>query len=262
MQRLEQMTWEEIRAAAAAGAVCVLPTGSIEQHGPHLPVRTDTALVSGVAEAAVAALPGDVAAVLAPTLWLGASHHHLPFFALSIDERTYVDVLAQIGECIAQAGFNRLFILNGHGGNSAPLKLAVNAINRKHPDCLVATSEYWAIAAAGVREHRTSGPGGCAHAGEFETSLMLHLATGEVRREKIRAAVPKLPRTYVRDLVDGGPITLGIGWERLSPIGTMGDPTLATAEKGERFLRSAAEAVAAAIATLARLDAGSLAADV
>lgn len=253
-RRLTEMTWQEIREAAQRGVTVVLPTGSIEQHGPHLPVKTDTALVSAVAEGAVGALPEDVPVVLAPTFWLGASHHHLPFFALSVDEPTYVNVIAQMGASLAQAGFRRLFLINGHGGNAAPLRLAVSQIRRECPELLVATAEYWSLAAAAIRGARTSPPGGAAHACEVETSLMWHLEPETVRRDRLRPSLPAWPAGFVRDLVDGGPVTLGIEWERLSPDGTMGDPTQASAAKGERFFTGAVQAVAEAIVAFARLD--------
>jgi len=251
---LAGMTWEEARAAAAAGAVAVVPTGSLEQHGPHLPVRVDTALVTAVAEAALRRLPPHVPAVLAPTLWLGASHHHLHFFAVSIDERTYVEVAAQIGCSLAEAGFRRVFFLNGHGGNAAALRLAVNEIVRRRPATLVAAAEYWALGAAGIRRARTTGPGGAAHACEVETSLMLHVTPAEVRTDRLRRDVPPLPPPFVRDLVDGGPVTLGIAWERLSAGGTLGDPTQATADKGAAMLEACAQATAEALAAFAGLD--------
>ena len=129
---LADLTWEEARAAAAAGSVAIVPTGSLEQHGPHLPLRVDTALVAAVAEAAARLLPAGVRALLTPPLWLGASHHHLPFFAVSVEERTYVDLAAQVGASLAGAGFRRIFFLNGHGGNAAPLRLALSEISRRH----------------------------------------------------------------------------------------------------------------------------------
>ena len=251
---LADLTWEEARAAAEAGAVAVVPTGSIEQHGRHLPCRTDTTLVGAVAEAALERLPEGVTAVLAPVLWLGASHHHLPFFALSVDERTYVEVAVQIGASLALAGYRRVFFLNGHGGNAAPLRLAVTEAARRHPETLFACAEYWALAAAALQAERTGGPGTAAHACEVETALMLHVAPEQVRRERMRAAVPDLPPPFVRDLLAGGAVTLGIAWERLSLDGTLGDPTGATAEQGQRMLRACAGAVAQAVAALARLE--------
>ncbi len=258
MRRPTEMTWPEIRAAAQEGAVVLLPTGSLEQHGPHLPVKTDTALVTAVAEGALARLPAGVTVLLAPTLWLGASHHHLPFFALSLDELTYVQVLVELGASVAQAGFSKLFILNGHGGNAAPLKLAVGKIRRACPQLLVATAEYWSLAAPALRRTRTTGPGGAAHACEVETSLMLHLHPETVQADRARAVHPAWPPGFVRDLTEGGPVTLGIEWDLVSPDGTLGDPTAATAEKGRAFLEAATQAVAEVLTTFARLDPAAL----
>ncbi len=251
---LASATWSEVRAAAAAGAVAVVPAGSLEQHGPHLPCRTDTALVGAVAEAALGCLPAGVGAALAPTLWLGASHHHLPFFALSVDERLYADIAVQVGCALSGAGFRRVFFLNGHGGNAAPLRAAVAEIGRRCPDAIAACAEYWALARSGLRALRTTGPGGAAHAGEVETALMLHVAPGEVRLARARRTVPELPPALVRDLLDGGPVTLGLPWERLSADGTLGDPTAASAEQGQRMFATCAAAAADAIAALARFE--------
>lgn len=251
---LADLTWEEARAAAAAGAVAIVPTGSLEQHGPHLPLRVDTALVAAVAEAAARLLPAGVRALLTPPLWLGASHHHLPFFAVSVEERTYVDLAAQVGASLAEAGFRRIFFLNGHGGNAAPLRLALSEISRRHPDTITAAAEYWALGAPGIRAARSSGPGGAAHAGEVETSLMLAVAPDEVRREHLRPDIPTLPPAFVRDLVDGGPVTIGAPWERLSRGGALGDPTQARPAKGEEMLAACARGVAEAVAALARLE--------
>lgn len=252
--RLADLTWAEVRAAAAAGAVAVVPAGSLEQHGPHLPVRTDTALVGAVAEAAAARLPSDVPAVLAPVLWLGASHHHLPFFALSLDERTYVEIAVQIGCSLAQAGFRRVFFLNGHGGNAAPLRLAVGEIARRQPGALTACAEYWALAAAALRAERSTGTGGAGHACEIETSLLLHLAPAAVRPGPHASRIPDLPPLFARDLLDPGPVALGVAWERLTPDGTLGDPTAASPDKGRRMFEACAQAAAEAIVAFARLE--------
>ncbi len=261
---LAALRWPEIRRRAAAGAVVVVPLGSLEQHGPHLPVRTDTALVTAVCAGAVDALrrpPRSLEVLLAPTLWLGASHHHLPFFAVSLDELTYAEVLAQVATSLARAGFGRIFFVNGHGGNAAPLRVALSLVQRREPRLLTAAAEYWSLAAPAIRRIRRTGPGGAAHACEVETSLMLHLHPDAVDRQAAQSAWPHLPPPFVRDLVDPGPVTLGVGWEALSPDGTMGDPTQADADEGEALLRAAVAATAEAIAAFAALDPDSLRAD-
>ncbi len=258
IQRLEELRWEEVRAAAQRGALAVVPTASMEQHGTHLPVRTDTTLVSAVVEGAVSELDEALDVVVAPTLWLGASHHHLPFFALSVDESTYVEVVTQIGLSLAEAEFKRLLFVNGHGGNAAPLKLAVNQIRRRKPSILPAAVDYWSLGAGSIREIRTSGPGGIGHAGEFETSMMMHVAGESVTLGREQPSIPALPEGFRRDLVAGGPVAVGVEWNLLSADGTLGDPTLASQEKGERFYRSVVLGVAEAIRTFAALEDGAL----
>jgi creatinine amidohydrolase len=249
-----EMTWQELRSAAEAGAVALLPAGSTEQHGPHLPVKTDTLLVMSVARAAVEELPESIPVVVAPTLRFGASDHHTPFFALSVDERTYIDMVTQVGLCLAEAGFRRLFILNGHGGNSASIRLALIEMRKRRPDFVVAAAEYWSLAAAELAEVRSSGPGGIAHSGEFETSLVMHLEPGSVRVDRLETSVPRLPGEFTLDLTQGGPVALNLAWNRMSGRGVLGDPTEASREKGEAFFDAAVRAVRVAIESFYRLD--------
>lgn len=257
MKRIQEMRWEEIRQAAAGGATVVVPTASMEQHGTHLAVRTDTTLVTAVVEGAVATLE-DVDLVVAPTLWLGSSNHHLPYFAITIDETTYIEVVTQVAVSLATARFKRLIFVNGHGGNSAPLRVAVNQIRRRRPDLLVAAADYWSLAADAIRAIRTTGAGGVGHAGEFETSLMMHLAPDAVTLGREKPSIPNYPAGQVRDLTERGTVAVGIEWDALSRDGTLGDPTQASQEKGERFYAAVVQGTAAAIKTFARMDPTSL----
>ncbi len=254
MKRLETMTWAEIRGAAKTGATLVVPTGSMEQHGPHLPVHTDTLLVSEVAERAVSGIT-DRELILAPTLWLGASHHHRCFFALSVDEELYVRMISEMGCSAAEAGFRRLFLLNGHGGNTAPLKIALAKIQRRHPSMLVAAADYWSIGADTIRSVRTSGPGGAAHAGELETSMVMYLEPDLVRGDDMDATLPDVPPELTMDLVDGGSVYLAVDrWDRLSERGALGDPGVATPDAGQRFLDGIVQAVTAVLRRICDLD--------
>ena len=191
---------------------------------------------------------------LAPLLWPGASDHHLGFFALSLDERTYIDVLLQIGSCFAKAGFRKLFFLNGHGGNSAPLAIALAELRKGYPQMLTARADYWSLAADGIRHVRTSAPGGAAHAGELETSLMLHLVPDSVRADSTESATPEVPKEFTIDLVDSGPADLSTQWENLSPKGAVGRADLASAEKGERFFAHSVQAVAEALLAFSTVE--------
>lgn len=242
-----EMTWSEIRTAAEEGAVALLPTASIEQHGPHLPTKTDTFLVSSVVEGALERLSQESGApriVCAPTLWLGASDHHRRFFALSLSETTYVAALRDVCASIAEAGFGKLFIINGHGGNTSPLRVAISHLRKTAPELLIATADYWTLAAAEMRKIRVSGPGGAAHGGEIETSLMMHLAQSSVKADKIERSVTEMPEGFEIDLIDGGAASIYAAWETLSESGHLGDPTVSDPDRGQRFFEASVSALA------------------
>ena len=253
LYKIEEMTWKQIQTAAEAGALAVMPMGSLEQHGPHLPVKTDSLLVGRVASAAAERAAGYIGIALFPVLWLGASDHHQRFFALSVDERIYIDMMIDVATSIAKAGFRRLMLLNGHGGNTAALQIVLTALRKRHPDVLAATADYWSLGAEGIREVRTSGPGGAAHGGELETSLMQFLDAASVRTGDIESAMPDVPPEFTIDLVDGGPGSFSAPWEKLSPKGAVGRADLATAEKGERFYDRLVSAVAGALLAFSKL---------
>ena len=121
-----RMTAPDLRAIAAReGALAILPAGSLEQHGPHLPVITDTASASAAAIAAARLVANDVPVAVLPGLWLGLSEHHLPFGGtISVDYAAYRAILESVVRSLRAVGFARLLIVNGHGGNIDPLAVA------------------------------------------------------------------------------------------------------------------------------------------
>lgn len=181
--RLDHMTREEVTELAPRATV-VVPLGSTEQHGPHLPVCTDTAIVSHLAERAVDEAAATVPAVVAPALPFGFAHHHLPFGAtMSIGMLTYLEVLTDLGASLHTAGFRRLIFLNGHGGNDAAVRaVGDRLVFERGLDIQVAGTSYWTCAAAELTamQHRAGGPVP-GHAGGFETSCMLALGPDRVR---------------------------------------------------------------------------------
>src|SRR5215475_8713679 len=117
----KELTAEDLRAKAAADAIVILPVGSMEQHGPHLPVGVDTILTEGVCRAA-AEQASDVPVVVAPTVWCGMAEHHMAFGGtFTFDIPTYRAVLLAFLRSIERNGFSRVLIVNGHGGNIAAL---------------------------------------------------------------------------------------------------------------------------------------------
>jgi creatinine amidohydrolase len=170
-----ECTREDIRSRAEA-TLLVVPTGSTEQHGPHLPLGTDTFTVEYIATQAAEKVAPEIPVLVAPTIPIGASHHHLPFGGtLSISTETYYRVMYDIVESAILGGFRRIFIINGHGGNHELLQLVIRDLSLRHKVWLAAAS-YWHLALDELAQlgANTGGriPG---HAGAFETSQMLAL---------------------------------------------------------------------------------------
>ena len=175
--RFAELHREELKRLAATGALAVVPLGATEQHGPHLATGTDWFTVDALAhEAARLASHDGLSVVVAPALPFGSSDHHLIFGGtVSLRTETYLQVLKDVLRSLAADGFERAFLLNGHGGNQELAELAVRDAALEFPLQATAAS-YWTIAwdalvAAGAH-HRRNLPG---HAGDFETSMMLGL---------------------------------------------------------------------------------------
>jgi creatinine amidohydrolase len=231
-------TYEEIvETATADGSVLLVPVGSIEQHGYHLPVATDTLLVDAVANLGATRVDDDVPVVVAPPLWAGYSPHHLPFggtLTLSFD--TMLDVVEELADSALSNGFDALVFLNGHGGNKPLIDAATSTVGADHPEAAVVGLTYFDLADEFIDELRDSDPGGMAHGGEFETSLLLHLRP-ELVREDGRDA-PNVDEPYDRettDLFGGGALSVYRGFDEYSETGAIGAPTAASAEKGEQI---------------------------
>jgi len=239
--RWDALTRDEI-AAAAPDALLVVPTGTTEQHGPHLATGTDALIATAVAERAAAAATAPETVLLAPTLAYGASHHHLPFggtLSLSID--TFQRVLADLLSSAAAAGCKRVFVLNAHGGNTHACAAAVSEASREHG--LVAAT---ALVSDLVDPAELDGPLR-GHAGSFETSLVLALAADRVRLDRAAASPGGAARRRARGLVVGEPGR----WQELD--GFTDRPDEATAARGEQALAACVAAVAAAFAEVAQI---------
>jgi creatinine amidohydrolase len=243
LRLLHELTREEAKALAPE-AVALLPVGATEQHGPHLPVGTDSFAVEHVARRA-AEIAGDrVPVVVAPTLPFGSSHHHLPFGgAMSLATETYYRVIVDLVESLIVSGFRRALVLNGHGGNHELIQLAARDLALKHQVDLAAAS-YWLLAREALvatEAHRLGRLPG--HAGAFETSLVLALRPDLVREPRphrdgdFGMDPHRLDTPYRRERHDA--------WQQID--GYTDSPDRATADNGERFLAAVAAAVAEAI---------------
>jgi creatinine amidohydrolase len=226
--------------AVAGETLVVLPVGAVEQHGPHLPMGTDSLIVEQVAHRAVARLGEGIPAVVAPTLTYGSSHHHLPYGAtMSISTSTYYNVVKELVETLALSGFRRVFILNGHGGNVELVTLVARDVSASH-QIVVGAGSYFLLSTAALTSSRTVPRGELpGHAGEFETSLMMAL-----HPELVTATRPSRessPQTHLTSYRFGAP-----GPFR-KPDGFSDSPADADAERGAAYLETCVDSVAAVL---------------
>lgn len=244
--RYGEMTWPQIRDAAAAGRVAVVPIATIEDHGLHLPVDTDLRLCAAVCEEAVSRAPDR--AVLVPAINHGYSPHHMDFPGpITISAETLIRYGVDVCKSLAHHGFKRILIVNGHGSNT-PFVDIIARLTVVETGALAAGVNYWA--APGVREaaeslRESEKIGGMNHACEFETSLYLAIAPELVDMSQAVHELSHRPtKNYWTDLIGGdGPLTMMEPWSALTESGVMGDPTKANAEKGRTLLDAAANGV-------------------
>lgn len=241
--RWDALTREEI-VAVAHDALLVLPVGSTEQHGPHLATGTDALIASAIAERAAGAAARPATILIAPTLAYGISDHHLPFGGtLSLRTTTFQLILRELLASAASAGVKRVFVLNGHGGNSASCAIAVAEASREL-GLVAATAMPSDLVEPGALEGPVKG-----HAGNFETSLMLALAPDRVRVERARPS----PGGSARELLPGLVVSEPGRWQELD--GFTDRPDEASAAHGEQALAVCVAAVAAAFEQLADIGA-------
>ncbi len=244
--QLGERSWDETEGLT--GRVIVLPLGSLEQHGRHLPLLTDTLIGAEIARRAEAEL-GD-AALFLPTLWVGASDHHRTFpGTVSLGNAGYVRVLVDMLESLVGAGFQRIFLLNSHGGNITPGQMAVYDVQLRHrdkPDLWLAFSSWMTIAAEQVAALVDVEQKAVTHACEQETSMILRLRPELVKPQIAQGAnIPWESAFYCPDFSRPSHVTVPRGFEQLSVTGAFGHPEIATAEKGEMLLASATREVVA-----------------
>jgi creatinine amidohydrolase len=237
--RWERLTAPELRALAARDAAVVLPVASLEQHGPHLPVWTDSFIGHAVAVRG-AELASGLPAVVLPPMWMGLSEHHFPFGGtVSLDYAAFAAVLRCVARSIMADGFRRLFLLNSHGGNIEPLAVAARELAHEF-GIPVVTTTVTKLAPEAIRGALTT-QAGIQHACEGETSLWLHLDPGQVRRDQVAHSVS--PGGFSTG--DAATTRFWSFAERAPVTGVRGDPRAATAEKGRAIFEAMAEGLAA-----------------
>lgn len=212
----------------------VIPIAALEQHGRHLPVFTDSMLVTEIVRRAQESMQAQV--LVLPVMWYGNSHHHMDFSGTtSAEPSVYLSMLASLAQNWIDHGFRRIVFVNGHGGNDVPARQAIFELRQKYrnqSDMLLMMATYWTLARPqdsieGLTQSEM------AHAGEWETSMILRLA-------------PELVHEHASvESVDPGdsfaPAVKAWTMPERSHDGHLGSPADATADKGEALLQCFAD---------------------
>ncbi len=225
--------------------IAAINFSSTEQHASHLPVGTDR--IIGEEILAEAAKRAKSTVVVMPSVCYGYSPHHR--FAqgyVTIAQKTLIDFCKDICRCVYENGFRSLAILNSHGGNMPALHCAVNEIGEEYENSFsVALFRYWELIVKEISEVRESAMGGMGHAGEFETSLMMHLHPELVASDLIKECpVAKGDPYYEPGLMGKKKYSTFVSFNKYNPDGNLGQPHLANPEKGRVLFESAVRAVA------------------
>ena len=240
-----RMKAQDLRALANDDAVVILPIASIEQHGPHLPVMTDTRLGHEVALRAARLAWDRQKTVVAPVVWSGLSEHHMPFGGtLTVSHATFRALIADLITALVRQGFRKILISNSHGGNIIAMQQILDELAPSCPATLVATTYVMEAGTsyADVLEDQPS----VMHACEAETSMMMVCEPDLVDTSDLASL--NTPMDGPRFLSAGHASYRWRPFAHVTGNGVAGLPEKSTAEKGERLLELGSQAVAELIA--------------
>lgn len=240
--KFSEMTWPELRKVARDKTMILAPIAACEQHSHYLPTFTDTILCTGVADGVEKRLGDRV--VQLPTQWMGASAHHLRFGAtLSMEVDTHVAMICDLVVPLLEDGWQRVLILNGHGGNIDTMHMACRRMQTKYPHRQVTAASYWDLASEELAKLADGPRKNMGHACEFETSMVMALRPDLVRKAAIQndppVSEPELRGLYISEDM----------YQR-TQRGAVGYPELATAEKGQKFLQASIDRTVEVIESL------------
>jgi len=227
---LAKMSWPEVKSALERGTVALLPVGSTEQHGPHLPVDNDHYTSYELSMLVAQQLEERFSIVVCPVVPFGISPHHMDFpGTVSLRTQTFIDVVEDSIHSLLHHGFKHVVIINGHGGNVSALGTVLIDMEREGFDNVFVVN-WWEMAEGGIKET-------CrlpiSHACEAETSIALALDQ-RVLMERARGVIvnetPAQKHRFPRII-------------ELTDTGAMGEPEKATREKGERIVEAGVKGI-------------------
>jgi creatinine amidohydrolase len=236
------LTWTDVQAMPnKENVVLIQPVGAIEQHGPHLPLIVDAAIGVAVLGKALEKLDTNIPAYALPNLYYGKSNEHWHFPGTStLSAETLLKTLTEVGESVYRAGFRKLVLMNSHGGQPQVMDIVARDLHVKYSDFFVFPLFTWRVPHMTgdllTPKERKLG----IHAGDAETSMMLAILPEQV---KMDAAVVEYPPEQPEGSLLSIEGKLSFAWTTrdLSKSGTIGDPTVATKDKGARILESVSD---------------------
>src|SRR5262245_41210208 len=233
--RYNRLTWPEMNDAIDLKKLIILPTGSTEQHGRHLPLDVDVFLCESVCHEVGRRVPDKV--LVLPPISYGLNLHHIDFpGTIHVEPDVFIAFCLNITKSVAYHGFQKILIVKGHGSNSPLIDLvARKTVLETHSLCF-ATGYYWFLLKEfeKVRESQV-----IAHADEFETSLYLHLAGDRVQMDKAVKDDDRMGKFVSSDSTGNYGVRFNDFWGRWTRTGVHGDATKATAEKGRVIFEAA-----------------------
>jgi len=259
--------WAELRFTDFArldpeATVAVLPVAATEQHGPHLPLNVDTALVDGVVAAALPHLPPDAPVLVLPTQQVGLSPEHERFAGtLTLSPATLIALWTELGACVARAGVRKLLLFNSHGGQVSVMDIVARELRARH-GLLVYSASWYSLpqpdavqALFPPEEHRFG-----IHAGDVETSMMLALRPALVDMAHAQHFHSSSQDRAAHYPILGNGRSAKLGWQMQDyhPQGAVGNAAAATAGKGQAVIGAAAQQLALLLQEMVRLPLSTL----
>jgi creatinine amidohydrolase len=234
---LQENKWKDVEKYLESKKTIIVPFGSTEQHGKHLPLGTDALVSIKVSEEAAK----RTNLLVAPPNWLGWAPHHMAFpGTITLRPETLTSLAVDICESLIYHGFEKIIIVNGHReANLPPLKIAATKVRNKTGAYISIVDPFYIADQIG-REIKQSEPGGVGHAAEMETSHMLYLLPELCNMDEAVKNIHIQNRFLVHDpFVQGDrvfvPSDVGTYRESANGIGVVGDPTVSTKENGEIY---------------------------
>jgi len=233
------MIWDELTSQEIGrldkNIPVIVPIAATEQHGPHLPLATDRMIAQHFAKKLHEAIAEQV--LILPVISVGCSDHHMDFpGTLSLSHEGLSKQVQEIISSVIHHGFNKIILLNSHGGNQGVGQVKVEQLGYQYPACHFVLITWWKIAADALKKISETGFGGVGHAGEFETSLMMLIAPNLVVSDKIEPGANEKTFSWADGDMLHSPMTYYYRtMKEMTGNGVFGNPTKASVQKGQQI---------------------------